>query len=161
MSTALDSETLAELLPGTWTVSATNLPMWLGGERRDPTYTYEVLAAGPLALSDDVAYLTAEGEEKHVLGKSTWRHDGFVWRGKGRARFTPSRWEVSGANEDGSILVLRFSKSLASPSGLNIVTRQGSEHPELRATIARSTEDFGLSPEDFASLSWLAPAPRA
>ena len=160
MRATLDETTLAELLPGSWTVAATSFPMWLSGERRDPTFTYQVLGTDPLVLSDDVSYLTKDGLEKHILGRDRWYHGGFVWRGKGWLRLVSSHWAVTGASDDGSVLALHFSRSIATPAGMDIIVREGTVHPELRAMIAGSSEDFGLSPEDFASLTWLAPATK-
>lgn len=159
MRATLDDRALADLLPGTWSVAATNFPIWLTGERREPTFSYELLATEPLVLADDVAYLTAEGAEKHIIGSNTRAHEGFTWRGKGWLRFFASHWTVTGASDDATIAAIHFSRSIATPAGIDILVRAGVHHPELRAMIARSTDQFGLSPEDFASLSWLAPGP--
>jgi hypothetical protein len=160
MHATLDDRALAGLLPGTWAVAATNFPMWLTGERLEPTFSYELIGDDPLVLADDVAYRTADGEQKHIVGRDTWNHEGFTRRGKGRLRLFASHWAVTGASEDGSVVAIHFSRSLATPGGIDILVREGVHHPELRAMIARSTEQFGLSPEEFGSLSWLAPGPR-
>ena len=157
MGATLDQRTLADLLPGTWSVAATNFPMWLAGDKLDPTFSYELVSTEPLVLSDDVAYLEA-GEQKHVLGHDTWRGDEFVWRGRRLLRLVASHWSVTGMSDDGTIAVIRFSKSLATPAGVDIIVREGVEHPELRATIAHATEEFGLSPEEFGSLTWFTAA---
>lgn len=159
MGETIDDHALAELLPGTWTVAATNFPMWLSGQRREPQFSYDLISADPLVLGDDVRYLTAEGQEKHILGQDRWAKDEFVWRGKGRLRFFASRWQVSGMSEDGTVATLHFSKSFATPAGVDVIVREGVHHPELRAMIAHSTERFGLSPEEFGSLTWLAAGP--
>lgn len=152
----LDEKTLAELLPGEWVVAASNFPMWLGGERANPRFRYEVMSLNPLVLSDEVSWVDVEtGKEKSLLGADTLKGNEFVWRGKGVLRLVSSHWSVAGASDDGTVAALRFSKSRVSPAGVDIVVRSGTEHPELRALIARATELFGLSPEDFASLSWL------
>ena len=158
MGATLDQRTLADLLPGTWSVAATNFPMWLAGDKLEPTFSYELLSEDPLVLSDDVGYLE-EGEEKHILGQDTWRGDEFVWRGRKLLRLLASRWGVAGMSDDGTIAVIRFSKSLATPSGVDIIVREGSEHPELRAMIAHATDEFGLSPEEFGSLTWFTSEP--
>ena len=166
MPATLTANTLAQILPGSWTIAATNFPTWLTGERRSPRFRYELVGQNPLVLSDDVFYVTAEGEEKHILGQDTfgvdrYGNDEFRWRGKKLLRFFVSRWSVSGVNEDGSIAVIRFSKSLVTPAGIDIIVRADVEVPELRATIARATEEFGLSPEDFGSLTWLVVTPAS
>ena len=158
MGATLDQRTLADLLPGSWTIAATNFPMWLAGDKLEPRFTYELISEDPLVLSDDVGYVE-EGEEKHILGQDTWRGDEFVWRGRKLLRLVASHWSVAGMSDDGTIAVIRFSKSLATPSGVDIIVREGSEHPELRAMIAHATDEFGLSPEEFGSLTWFTSEP--
>ncbi|MCU1411114.1 MAG: hypothetical protein JWR04_1821 [Rhodoglobus sp.] len=158
MGATLDQRTLADLLPGTWTIQATNFPMWLTGEKLEPRFTYDLVSEQPLVLSDDVSYVEEAGE-KHILGQDTWNGEGFVWRGRKLLRLFASRWTVAGISDDGTIAVIHFSKSLATPSGVDVIVREGTHHPELRATIAHATEEFGLTPEEFGSLTWLAAAP--
>lgn len=156
MGALLDQRTLADQLPGTWTIAASNFPMWLTGEKTQPRFTYELISEDPLVLSDDVSYVE-EGEEKHILGQDTWHGDEFVWRGRKLLRLVASHWTVAGMSDDGSIAVIRFSKSLLTPSGIDIIVREGAEHPELRRTIAHATEEFGVTPEEFGSLTWFTP----
>ncbi len=129
--------------------------MWLAGDKSRPRFTYELIQTNPLRLSDDVSYLDEEGEEKHILGRDTWRGGEFVWRGTRLLSIATSRWRVSGANQDRSLLVVRFSQSLVSPAGIDLIVREAHEIPELRKVVAASTEALGLSPEEFASLGWL------
>ena len=157
MRETVDEATLAELLPGDWYVAASNFPMWLNGERTRPRFSYGLVSRDPLVLSDEVTYVDAEGEPQSIIGTDSWQHDEFVWRGKRLLKLVASRWSVDGMSDDASVLTIRFAKSLVSPSGIDIVVRDGVHHPELRAMIARATEQFGLTPEDFGSLSWLAP----
>lgn len=150
------SETeLSEVLPGTWRIAATNFPMWLQGDRLQPQFSYGLVSTSPLTLTDEVSYVTSDGEEKQILGKDTFRRGEFVWRGKGVLSVASSRWHVSGADSDRTLLVIRFSKSFATPAGIDIVIREGSAYPNLRRNVAGSTEELGLSPEEFASLGWL------
>jgi hypothetical protein len=156
MLTAPDEHALAELLPGTWRVVASNFPMWLGTDRLDPTFSYVLLGTEPLRLADDVSYTTETGEVKHILGVDQWRGQGFRWRGKGLLRLTSSSWTVAGVSKAGTIAAIRFSKSLASPAGIDILVREGAYFPEPRAAVAAESERFGLTAEDFASLTWLS-----
>lgn len=151
----LNETDLIEVLPGTWRIAATNFPMWLDGSRLQPQFTYGLLSESPLSLTDEVSYVTPEGEGKQILGKDTFRRGEFVWRGKGVLAIASSRWRVSASDADRTLLVVRFSKSFATPAGIDIVIREGSTYPNLRRTVAASTEELGLSPEEFASLGWL------
>jgi hypothetical protein len=157
MGEPLDSRALADMLPGTWYIVATNFPMWLSGERRDPTFTYDLVSPEPLVLGDTVTYVDAEGATKQIVGQDTWRDGEFVWRGTKLLKLFASHWSVAGASEAGDVLAIRFSKSLATPAGVDIVARQGVQSGPIRAQVAHATEQFGLTPEDFASLSWLRP----
>lgn len=132
--------------------------MWLTGERLSPGFTYELMSDDPLVLRVAASYETPEGETKSVDGIAHWAREGFVSPGKGLRRMLSSRWTIAGASEDGSVVVIRFEKSRLSLDGLDVLVHADSEVEELRSMVAASTEMFGLSPEDFGSLSWL---PRA
>ena len=155
MFSARPASSLHELLPGTWTIKATNFPMWLTGDRLEPRFSYGLVSENPFVLTDTVSYSTPAGETKTIVGTDREAGDGFVWRGKGLMRLFASHWSVSGASPDGDVLVVRFEKTLATPAGLDVIVREGVEVRELRATVARNTEHFGLEPEDLASLTWL------
>jgi hypothetical protein len=159
MREPLDDQALADLLPGTWNIAATNFPMWLSGERRDPRFVYGLVSRDPLVLSDNVVYIAGHGKRagarKHIHGTDTYTDDGFVWRGTGMLRFFTSRWQVAGVSDDGSVAAIHFAKTLGTPAGVDIIVRSGAHVHEPRAIIAHSTEDYGLSPEQFASLTWL------
>lgn len=152
-----DSQTLADLLPGTWHVAASNLPLWLTGEGLDPEVVHELVSEHPLVITTNVSFRTADGETKTIDGVDTLRGSVFRRRGKGRLRLFPSDWEVLAQAEDGAIVVVRYAGSRSMPSGLDILVRAGNAFPNLRAMVAHATPEFGLSPEDFASLSWFAP----
>lgn len=156
MLTAPEDHQLAELLPGTWKVVATNFPMWLNGERSDPTFEYTLRSSSPLVLGDDVSYTTPDGTVKHIRGVDRWHGSGFVWRGTGLTRLVSSFWSVPGVSKAGTIAAIRFNKSWVSPAGIDIIVRDGIDFPEPRAAVATESERFGLSAEDFASLTWLA-----
>jgi hypothetical protein len=155
MSSAPSVTTLHDRLPGTWTVKATNFPMWLKGDKLNPTFSFGVVSEQPWVLTDTVRYTTEAGEQKSIVGIDRETTHGFVWRGKGLNRIFTSHWSVSGASPDGNVLVVRFEKTLVTPAGLDVIVREGVEVHELRATVARNTQHFGLEPEDLASLSWL------
>lgn len=158
MGATLDRPTFADALPGTWNIVATNFPMWLAGDRVEPRFTYGLVSSDPLVLSDDVSYVQLGGEkgreEKHILGHDTWRGEGFRWRGRKLLKLVSSQWAVTGMNDEATLAVIHFAKSLATPAGVDVIVREGTEHPNVRATIAHATEEFGLTPEEFGSLTW-------
>src|SRR4051812_3666704 len=118
-----DTDTLSQILPGRWIIKATNFPMWLSGERRDPAFEYGLVKSSPLVLSDVVSYTDADGKPKTIRGRDTFRRAGFVWRGSGLLSLVTSRWQVASAEQN--VVTIRFEKSMVSPSGVDIVLREG------------------------------------
>ncbi|MCU1549609.1 MAG: hypothetical protein JWR36_169 [Glaciihabitans sp.] len=150
-----DDAVLARLLPGGWLVAATNIPAWLTADRVGARYTWEVLSKDPLVLADDVSYDNPHGATQHILGIDTEVDGGFVWRGRGLQRFSSAHWSVIGVSDDSTLLTLRFSRSRATQAGVSVLLRVGTRPRELRAMIAHDTARFGLTPEDFATLTWI------
>jgi len=149
-----DVLTLQQVLPGRWTVKATNFPMWLSGERRDPAFEYVMLRADPLVLADEVTYTDADGKTKSIRGVDRWNGSGFTWKMNGlRGMFVKSRWEIAGIRQ--GLVVLRFEKSVVTPAGVDVIVAEGLDATELRSVIAADPASFGLSFEEFASLTWL------
>ena len=149
-----DVTTLSSLLPGRWIVKATNFPMWISGERRDPLFEYGFRSASPLTLSDTVSYVDESGHQKQIHGTDTWNGRGFTWKKSGIAGlFVRGRWEVAGVRQ--GLLVIRFEKSIATPEGVDVVVGEGVDATELRTVIAADPAGFGLALEEFASLTWL------
>ncbi len=155
VSEVFDAAVLAARLPGTWSVAATNFPMWLDGRRHNPEFAYETIDGDELMFADTVSYTTADGEPKTILGTDRLRGDEFVWRGQGLLKLVKSRWQVVGADDAFDIAVIRFSRSRLSPAGIDVIVRKNADVPAVRSTVAHATDQFGISAEDFASLTWL------
>lgn len=149
MPTFDDVHALAQVMPGRWTVKATNLPAWLTGERRDALLEFEVTGQDPLAVSSVLSFTDPEGKAKTIRARDRWNGSGFS-RGGVLSR---SRWEVAGARQ--GLLVLRYEKSLATEAGVDVVVAEGVDATELRSVIAAAPASFGLTLEEFASLTWL------
>ncbi|MDP9028676.1 MAG: hypothetical protein M3N46_14190 [Actinomycetota bacterium] len=153
MTDAVEVDTIRGSLPGTWRISATNFPMWVNGSRRNPEFEYALRTEKPLALDDRVHYTDERGRRRTITGVDRWAGDHFVWRGAGVLGLLRSHWHVASLTED--VLVLHFEKSSVTPAGTDVAIRAGSEFPELRRRIAGDPGGFGLTVEQFASLSWL------
>jgi hypothetical protein len=128
--------------------------MWLSGDRRDPSFEYVILRDEPLTLGDQVTYTDGDGKTTSIRGVDRWNGSGFTWKLNGlRGLFVTSRWEVAGVRQ--GLVVLRFEKSLVSPAGVDVIVAEGLDATELRSVIAADPASFGLSIEEFASLTWL------
>jgi len=155
VSEVIDASVLAARMPGTWSVAATNFPMWLDGTRHNPEFTYDTVGGEELTLADTVSYTTTGGEPKTIVGTDRLRGDEFVWRGQGWLKILTSRWQVVGANDAFDIAVIRFARSRLKPAGIDVLVRKDASVTAVRSTVAHATEQFGISAEEFASLTWL------
>jgi hypothetical protein len=145
---------LARVLPGSWTVAATNFPLWLSGKRTNPVLSYDLMGESPLRLRDTVRYSTDAGAAKKIVGVDRSRGGVFTWRGRGVLKLFASTWSVTGANESQTVLAIQYNRTLATPAGIDIVVRSDVAEPEVRSIVATNAKRFGLTLEDFASLYW-------
>ena len=150
-----DAQRLAGTLPGSWSVGATSLPGWSFNAQVPLRFTYELVTEAPLVLTHAVAFETSDGKPKTVTGRTRWRGGQFL---SSTNRFTPlnrGRWTVNGLSDDGNIVVFSLSRSLGVPESVFVLVRSGAGVPDLRALVAGDCATFGLTPERFASLTWL------
>lgn len=151
----LSATDLAELLPGTWRIAATNLPLWLDGDHLTPRIEVTTTSADPLRLEERASFATAAGDPDELLGRSRWSGTHFVRRGRGRRAFARSRWTVETHDGERELLVVRRDPSLSTPGGIELVVREGAPAEGIRPYVAARTDELGLTPEEFGSLTWL------
>lgn len=118
---------LAQILLGTWFICSTNFPMWLKGNKTNPTFTYTATTknSADSVLLDEVKYVK-KGETKTITGydyPDPNDSSAFVWRGKGLLRLAKSKWKVALKDPDGQWAVIWFSKTLFTPEGVDIISR--------------------------------------
>lgn len=150
---------LADILPGRWAIRATNLVHWLSGERLNPIVELSLNSTAPFVLGELVEFVTNEGKNRVVRSHSVWSGDTFVTRKMGIHRPSARRWIVSGTSEDGNVIVVMHGSGGSATGGIDVLVREGSDADEVRALVAREAENFRLSLEDFASLSWFPVRP--
>ncbi|MCU1546155.1 MAG: hypothetical protein JWP30_1255 [Homoserinimonas sp.] len=155
MHNAPSSRHIADVLPGSWDIGATNLPLWLNGQRLEPVITYDVAATSPLVLTNEVSFSAPDGKIRRLHGHARWRRGHFLWRGARFLKPITSRWSVAGISEDANVVVLRYGKTWSVPEGVDVLVRQGADLPELRAIVANGSAALGLTAEDFATLTWM------
>lgn len=158
MPTTLDQGTTADVLRGTWGLGATNVVDWLDGARRDIVIQFDVETSNPLTVTEVQTFTSADGRDRAVTIESEWVDGVFRSRGRGLLRTGATRWRVGGVNGDHTILVIRVATVRGGQDGLLVLVRADGANGELRSTIATRSADFGIGPEDFASLTWLEPS---
>jgi len=124
-------DTILTFLTGTWFICFSNFPMWTKGDKHQPTFHYEIVSRSKdkSVLSDEVSYIK-KGKKKFIKGYDTQSHsdaNSFVWRGKGFLKLLSSNWRVALRDEqNGQWAVIYFSKTLFTPEGVDIISREAS-----------------------------------
>jgi hypothetical protein len=52
-------------------------------------------------------------------------------------------------------MTLHVTRSFEFLPGIDIIVRDGAEPDDVRSVVANSTEAYGLTPGEFATLTWL------
>ncbi|AWB89428.1 hypothetical protein [Homoserinimonas hongtaonis] len=145
---------LAESLPGSWRLEASNVPFWTRGRATGPRYHYGVASANPLVISETIEFDAADGRHRLIKGKSRFVRGEFVWRGEGLRKPVATRWSVAGTSPERGLLVVRFAKTVVMAAGLNVLVRDDVETLEARSAVANHAGQLGISLEEFATLNW-------
>lgn len=113
-------------LEGRWHIVATNFAMWTRPGRTSPSLNYTVQEKnGKQGLLDEVKYLK-NGKEMTITGWDRPQNSAntrFKWRGKGLLAIASSKWEIVLWDPGGQWMVIRFSKTLFTGAGYDIVSR--------------------------------------
>jgi hypothetical protein len=124
-------------LAGTWYVLESTFPMWLEGQKTDPSFTYRPIEGDAERRLDDLVRYRNDGEPDSIAGVDTQDpgdSSHFTWRGKGLLFLFKSDWYVVLRAPDRSWAVIYFSSTVATPEGVDIIARTPSL-PE--ATLAQ------------------------
>ena len=133
---------------------ATNFPMWLRRRAPRPHFEYGLLREQPLALSIDVAYIDAKGKQKSIR-----RHRPLERSKASSGRCTAS--PDSSSRAGGRLRAARRARGHPLPEvdrdtvggGCRGQRGRGCQRPAHRHR--RRPRRFGLTLEEFASLTWL------
>ena len=117
----------ARELEGTWHVVATTFPMWLDGKKTKPRFTYSnVRIEDGVTRMDDLVSYVEDGKPGSIEGVDTQGKTPthFTWRGKGLLALFKSEWDVVFVSADRSWAIITFSKTLATPEGMDVISRK-------------------------------------
>ena len=114
-------------LEGKWNVSMTNFPMWLKGDKINPTFNYSLKEnKDSLIIHDQVVY-SKNGKQKSIVGHDkplNLANTKFQWRGKGLMKILTSKWEIIHFSSENNWMLIYFEKTTFTPEGYDVVTRQ-------------------------------------
>lgn len=154
----LIASTMLQILAGTWFVVSTNFSMWLESDKTNPAFHYTIEERNTKTiLFDEVTYIK-KGKAKSIRGHDFQDKDNpnaFTWKGKGLLRIAKSKWEVKLIDEEHEWAVIYFSKTLFTPEGVDIISREAAMSPE---TLNEIKEKMAADPdlkEHIASLKEL------
>jgi len=61
----------------------------------------------------------------------------FIWRGKGFLVLLKSKWDIVFADESGEWILIHFDKTIFTPEGYDVITRNKNLDAELQNTISK------------------------
>jgi lipocalin len=134
-------------LEGKWYVQYTNFPMWLKGDKQQPTFNYSILQKNKMiGLYDEVRYIQ-NGKEKSIVGFDTplsTDNTKFSWRGKGLLYLFVSKWQILYVNDINTWAIIGFEKTLATPKGYDVITRSENINSAEHIEIQKKMEELNI-----------------
>ncbi|MCC8153539.1 MAG: hypothetical protein LIP01_04615 [Tannerellaceae bacterium] len=119
-------------LSGKWYILYSNFPMWLKGNKKNPSFYYGTPENG--RFSDTVEYEQNDTIKK-IQGTDSIQGTKFIWRGKGLLRFVKSQWEILYFNPKDGIAIIHFDKTLFTPEGYDVISREKTIHPTIEKEL--------------------------
>lgn len=128
-------------IEGRWFVNMSTFPMWLKGDKINPTFNYALRKEN--TLSDTVMF-EKNGKQKSIRGIDKFRNQTFTWRGNGILKIAKSEWQILYFDRENRIAIIRFAKTLFTPAGYDVISRKKSLEPELEKQIRELILSMGI-----------------
>ena len=90
---------------------------------------------------------------KSITGYDKLRNESFIWRGKGWLKPFTSKWKVLYLDSD--LLIIKFSATLITPSGIDILVRNTKDFSYYKERINGHPKLFNLNTVETQNLHWL------
>lgn len=137
-------------LEGRWYILLSNFPVWLKGDKTNPSLNYTVETKGAVTGLRDEVISQKQGKPQSIIGFDT-PLDGanrtFEWRGKGLLSVLRSRWEIVYLSAKGEWAIIHFEKTLFTPEGYDVIARSNIVSQELLASIRSALRECGITAE--------------
>ncbi len=124
-----------EELEGKWYIQYSNFPMWLKGDKQNPTFNYIFLSENKIL---DQVKFQKNGKFRRITGTDTPLNSQltrFIWRGSGLLFFARSRWSILHFDPENRWALIKFQKTMFTPAGFDIITREKKPDPEILEMI--------------------------
>jgi len=116
-----------QTLEGKWYIVLSNFPMWLKGDKTNPTFNYKIAEKdGTWGLIDEVKY-TQNGRIKAINGFDkplNSENTAFEWRGNGLLSLLSSKWQILYVDTTDQWAIIYFEKTLFTPKGYDVICRE-------------------------------------
>jgi hypothetical protein len=137
-------------IQGKWHVVATTFPMWLKGDKKNPTITYTNLVENQqpptIRFDDTVHYTETNGNTQEILGFDIMLCPGvFRWQGKGWLFFFKSDWKFITVKDDWAVIT--FKSTFVTPAGMDIISRKDKiNETEMQDVLKFIEKDTATNP---------------
>ena len=87
---------------------------------------------------------------KHIIGydeRAAEYKKGFIWQGKGLKSLLSSKWRILHYNQKYQIAILAFDKTLFTPAGYDVISRNKKLSPKLLSRIQQLLPKVGIKEE--------------
>lgn len=131
-----------DALAGTWYVHYTNFPMWLKGNKREPSFHYRIVAGVDGPEFEDMVFYVQGIRQKRIKGRDKPLNKEctrFEWRGSGLMSVLRANWEWIYIDDDFALLF--FERTLFTPKGYDIIARNPVLDAGIHETIVRFLDE--------------------
>ncbi|WP_373513731.1 hypothetical protein [Persicitalea sp.] len=135
-------------LEGKWYIHYSDFPMWLKGDKLNPTFNYRYGKRGAVTGLHDEVVFTKNGKQKSIVGFDTptdATNTSFVWRGKGLLSLVKSKWEILHLSSDKRWAIIHFEKTLFTPEGYDVISRDWHMDVTQQQEIHNKLKTIGIN----------------
>lgn len=137
-----------QAIEGKWYIILSNFPMWLKGDKTNPTFNYKVAEKdGVKGLTDEVKYIQ-NGRQKSINGfdKSlNSENTSFEWRGNGLLSLLSSKWQILYLDTAEHWAIIYFEKTLFTPKGYDVICRENQPNNLVMIKIEEKLSELKIN----------------
>lgn len=137
-----------QALEGKWYIILSNFPMWLKGDKTNPTFNYKKAESdGVLGLIDEVKY-TQNGRTKSINGFDkplNTENTSFEWRGNGLLSLLSSKWQILYLDTAENWAIIYFEKTLFTPKGYDVICREKQPNSLIMRKIEEKLSELRIN----------------
>ncbi len=134
-------------LEGTWFIHFTNFPMWLKGDKTQPTFNYTIQKRGDTEGLKDVVEYLKKGKKRRIVGfdkPQNTSNTQFVWRGKGLLFLLKSEWQLLYIDPTHTWAVIGFTKTLFTPAGYDVISKNKEINADFEQIVVNKLKELYL-----------------